>query len=273
MTTTLLPLVDPGLVEEPLADVRAADPFGPLRLRNAGEQVADRLITAVALGEFVEGQRLPPERDLATMLRVSRTTVREAIAQLAAAGQVEVRRGRHGGAYVRAGMGPEADAAIRRTLTAGWPQLEQLLDLRALVEPLIARTAAQRRRPADVTRIRAALEAYREAPDRAASSAADGRFHATVAEATHNPYLVAMSDRIRQAVSLGFRAEPYTPAIRQRAIREHGELARAVIEGRPARASDVARTHFSITEEVLRALFRHAQSTPDGPARHEGGPT
>jgi DNA-binding FadR family transcriptional regulator len=263
----VLPQMDPLMVDPALADRPptadghpVADPFEPLRLRSAGEQVADRLMTAIALGEFVEGQRLPPERELAAMLRVSRTTVREAVALLVAAGQAEVRRGRQGGAYVLSDRSPDSDAAVRRTLTAGWPQLEQLLDLRSLVEPLIARTAAQRRRPADVSRIRAALEAYRDAPDRAASSAADGRFHATIAEATGNPLLVSLSDRIRQAVSLGFRAEPFTPAIRERAIREHGLLARAVIAGRGGLAADVARTHFSITEEVLRSLFERTQA-------------
>lgn len=240
-----------------------ADPFAPLRLRNAGEQVADRLMTAIALGEFVRGQRLPPERDLAAMLRVSRTTVREAIARLVVTGQVEVRRGRQGGAYVLADSGPDSDAAVKRTLTAGWTQLEHLLDLRSLVEPLIARTAAQRHRPEDGVRIRTALAAYRDAPDRAASSEADGRFHAAIAEATGNPYLVTLSDRIRQAVSLGFRAEPYTLAIRERAIREHGELASAVLVGRAAVAARVALAHFSITEEVLRSLFRRAQDLPE----------
>lgn len=259
-TARALRLDDPLEVVPPRADERSmGDPFEPLHVRSAGEQVADRLMTAIALGEFVEGQRLPPERELAAMLRVSRTTVREAVAILVANGQAEVRRGRQGGAYVLSDRSPESDAAVRRTLTAGWPQLEQLLDLRSLVEPLIARTAAQRRRPGDVPRIRAAVEAYRDAPDRAASSAADGRFHQTIAEATRNPLLVTMSDRIRQAVSLGFRAEPYTPAIRQRAIREHAELAEAIIAGEADTAATIARAHFSITEEVLRSLFERAR--------------
>jgi DNA-binding FadR family transcriptional regulator len=257
-------MLDELLADEPIIETRpAGDPFEPLRLRSAGEQVADRLMTAIALGEFVEGQRLPPERELAAMLRVSRTTVREGVGLLVSAGQAEVRRGRQGGAYVLADRSTGSDDAVRRTLTAGWAQLEQLLDLRSLVEPLIARTAAQRRTPADITRIRAASHAYRDAPDRAASSAADGRFHVAIAEATGNPYLVTMSDRIRQAVSLGFRAEPYTPAIRERANREHAALAQAVVAGRGTAAADVARAHFSITEEVLRTLFQRTQGRTD----------
>jgi hypothetical protein len=54
------------------------EPFGallaPVTLRTAGERIAERLVTAIALGEFVPGQRLPAERDLAAMLEVSRTT-------------------------------------------------------------------------------------------------------------------------------------------------------------------------------------------------------
>ena len=108
----------------------------------AGEHVADRLVTAIALGEFVPGQRLPSERELASTLGVSRTTIREAIQRLAALGYVEVRRGRTGGAFVLEGMGPEANEMIRRTLLPEWSNLEGLLDFRQLIEPLIARTAA-----------------------------------------------------------------------------------------------------------------------------------
>src|SRR5581483_8417610 len=63
--------------------------LGPLQLRTTGEQIAERLVTAIALGEFVPGQRLPPERALATMLGVSRRSVREALHSLAGDGYVE----------------------------------------------------------------------------------------------------------------------------------------------------------------------------------------
>ena len=146
----------------------------PLKLRSGGEHVADRLVTAIALGEFVPGQRLPSERELAATLGVSRTTVREAIQRLAALGYVEVRRGRTGGAYVLQGMGPEANEMIRRTLLPEWSTLERVLDFRQLIEPLIARTAAERVADDDVGPIRAALEGYLAAGgDREASRAAD----------------------------------------------------------------------------------------------------
>ena len=202
-------------------------------------------MTAIALGEFVPGQRLPTERELAATLAVSRTTIREAISRLAATGYVAVRRGRHGGAFVLADTGPESDEAIRRTLVPGWAQLERLLDLRTLLEPLIARTAAERRsaddcdrdhaRPSPSTGTRAPIARRPVAPT--VPSMPPSR------QATGNPYLVDLSRPHPPGGQPGFRAEPYTPAIRQRAIGEHTRIAEAVIAGdadarsRPRRAA------------------------------------
>src|SRR3954464_7977514 len=121
----------------------------PVKLRSGAEHVADRLVTAIALGEFVPGQRLPSERDLASTLEVSRTTIREAIQRLAALGYVEVRRGRTGGAYVLEAAGPGATEMTGRTPLPGGPNRGALLDFRQLTEPLIARTAASRLTPDD----------------------------------------------------------------------------------------------------------------------------
>ena len=227
----------------------------PLKLRSGGEHVADRLVTAIALGEFVPGQRLPSERELAATLGVSRTTVREALQRLAALGYVDVRRGRTGGAYVLQGMGPEANEMIRRTLLPEWSNLERVLDFRQLVEPLIARTAADRIAAEDVGPIRAALEGYLAAGgDREASRAADEAVHEAIAAATGNPYLASLSAQIRRQISLGFGAEPYSAEIRARAVKDHTALAEAVIGRRPGVAARVAERHFRLTETVLREL-------------------
>jgi GntR family transcriptional regulator, transcriptional repressor for pyruvate dehydrogenase complex len=237
----------------------------PVRMRSAGEHIADRVVTAIALGEFVPGQRLPTERDLASMLSVSRTTVREAIQRLAALGYVEVRRGRNGGAYVQKGWGPDATDMIRRTLLPGWNRFERLFDFRQLIEPLIARTAAERRTPEDVERIGVTMASYRDAgTDREASRAADGALHVAIAQATQNPYLANLSGLIRTEISLGFGAEPYSTQIRARAIEHHAELARAVIASNGDAAAATARAHFALTETVLRELVQKINdASPD----------
>jgi DNA-binding FadR family transcriptional regulator len=234
------------------------EPFGalltPIPMRTAGERVAERFVTAIALGEFVSGQRLPTERELAAMLEVSRTTVREAIQRLQASGYVRTRRGRGGGTFVAADRGPDSDEMIRRTLLPAWQELNELLEFRQLIEKLIARTAAERRDEQDVAAIRKAVDSYAKATTRDASRLADHALHQAIAAATHNRHLGELSARIRREVSLGFDAEPYSAEVHLRAVRQHPVLAEAVISASPDRAAQLAAEHFSLTEKMLREL-------------------
>jgi DNA-binding FadR family transcriptional regulator len=253
---------------------RGADPFGPLlaplTLRTAGERIAERFVTAIALGEFAPGQALPSERELAGMLEVSRTTVREALQRLHAAGYVTTRRGRGGGTFVQSSNGPQADEMIRRTLLPAWDELSDILDFRQLIEQQIARTAAERRDDRDIAAIRAAVAAYDKAPDREASRLADNAMHQSIARAAHNGRLVSLSLRIRREVSFGFDAEPYSPEVRKRALHQHPELARAVIDGDAGTAARVAAQHFSLTEDLLRELHARIRLRTEGDLHARG---
>src|SRR3982074_2773916 len=114
--------------------------FGPVRTGNAFEEAVERILGAIKLGVIPRGERLPPERELATRLNVSRMTLREALRSLKDANYVETRRGRHGGTFVvyepprprkrsRRDVAPEvagslADAlALRSVLEAGAAEL------------------------------------------------------------------------------------------------------------------------------------------------------
>jgi len=264
----------PGRYAQPGTAPPARGLLSPVTVRTTGELIAERFVTAIALGQFVPGQRLPTERELAGMLNVSRATVREAIARLAESGYVTVRRGRAGGAFVATGWGADAEEMIRRTLSPEWQELELLLDFRQLVEQQIARTAAARREEADIAAIRRALRDYEHAgEDRDASHLADLALHTAIASATQNPHLRELSLSIRHEISFGFEAEPYSPEVRRRALHQHPELAQAVIDGDPERAAGLAADHFSLTESMLRELHarvhlrsRGPGSTPPGPA-------
>jgi DNA-binding FadR family transcriptional regulator len=256
----------PGAVARILAGTE--DPFGPLlaplTLRTAGERIAERFVTAIALGEFVPGQQLPSERELAATLEVSRTTVREALQRLHAAGYVTTRRGRGGGTFVQTGQGAESDEMIRRTLLPAWTELNEVLDFRQLIEQQIARTAAERRERADIEAIRAAVDAYGRAANREESRLADGAVHQAIAQAAHNGRLLELSARIRREVSFGFDAEPYSAEVRHRAVHQHPELAQAVIAGDAEAAASVAAQHFSLTEDLLRELHARIRLRTEG---------
>jgi GntR family transcriptional repressor for pyruvate dehydrogenase complex len=236
----------------------------PLIAETAAARIADRFVTAIALGHFVVGQRLPTIQELAKLLEVSPTTVREALGRLAALGYVSVQRGRNGGTFVTSQWGPASDSMVRRALEPGWNQLEVTLDFRSLIEQQIARTAALRHTVDDARRIVQAVRGYEAAgSDRDTSRRADLELHQTIAAATQNSQLADLSLRIRRDVSLGFEAEPYNADVRARAIAQHSALARAILDRKSDEAARLAGEHFSLTAESLREL--HSRVEHDDP--------
>lgn len=223
----------------------------PVQPVSAAKAVADRLIAAIAVGDYSAGERLPAERDLADMLAVSRVTVRAALADLREAGYVEIRRGRTGGSFVRQDWGERTAGVVRDLLGKDWDQLEQLFDLRRLIESLVARTAAERHILEDAAML-GALKRYEEAEDGVSARSADVDLHRSIATAAHNPLLVDLSRQLLAQVSLGISHEPFTPALREMALPQHRALVDAITASDPDTAAHIAGEHFRITEHALR---------------------
>lgn len=127
------------------------------------DRVAERLARAIELGLILEGERLPPESQLADELGTATVTLREALATLRERGLVETRRGRGGGTFVRGvhsgrGTGSAGDTDRWNLLQARLEEfsvveLRGLGDLRQAVSGTCAALAAQRAVPAEVTRL------------------------------------------------------------------------------------------------------------------------
>ncbi len=228
----------------------------PVQVASAVDEVADRLLTAVALGEFLPGERLPVERALAALLGVSRSTVHEAVGRLRSAGIVEVRRGRAGGAFVRSDWSTNSADAVSRTIGVRGAELEQLLDLRGMVEGMVARTAAERRTESDVSALREALAAFAAARTPQQEHVADAAIHRAVTAATGNPQVASLTQGLLATVTVGLPIEPYTRDVFDLALAEHTALVEAVVAGEVERAGTVARAHFAMTARAVRGVLR-----------------
>ena len=265
-----------------IGDARPTGPLSPVRLPTATEEVADRLITAIAVGAYLPGERLPTERELAELLEVGRSTVREALGRLLAIGLVEIRRGRSGGTFVRDSWSAASAPSVRRTLLPRQDELEQLFDLYCLVEGMAAHAAAGRRSDEDIDAIRRSLAGYAAARTAAEEQRADDTFHAAVHRAAHNPQITQLCDELNTRTSLGFpmplwgdtagedpadpavladpadpespvdpaRADPVAEA--DRILRQHTALADAVVAGDAELARRIAQEHFTISREIIR---------------------
>ncbi len=220
----------------------------PLQSRTTAERIADRILAAMAVGVLQPGERLPSERDLADVLAVSRTTVRQALGRLAAQGVTESRRGRNGGTFTLDWKpSPEAAEAVTRALEPIRRELEALFDFRSLVEQLIARTAATRHTSADAKAMRTALASYRNAETAAQSREADRALHAAVASAARNPHLSKLEHDLVSQANLGFTTEPYSEELHRTAMHQHTQLVDAITTGDAELAAELAGAHFQLT--------------------------
>ncbi len=169
-----------------------ADPYGfipTIAPRRGAHWVADRLRRAILDGAYGQGRRMPAERQIAQALSVSRGTVREALKLLREDGMVERRIGI--GTFVApAGEAREEDIAeITSPL--------ELMDVRAAIEPRIVRLVVLNAKPRDMVRLTDALAGLeRCGSDRDSFSDWDQRFHLAMAEATHNPLMIAIYRQI-----------------------------------------------------------------------------
>jgi DNA-binding FadR family transcriptional regulator len=227
------------------------------------DEITDRLVTAIAIGEYLSGARLPAERELAAALRVGRMTVRAALARLVQLGLVETRRGRGGGSYVLQQWPDSSTEAVGRTLTMRVDELRDRCDAICRVHGAICRAAAETRTDHDVAELSRRLEAYLSAESGLPAQQADSALHLAIMDAAHNTVLKQVLLELEASVSIGAPAhvwgEPET--MRQmelRAVTEHGELIAAIIDGRGDDAEALARAHVAIDFENISTAMRRA---------------
>ncbi len=228
----------------------------PVRGHHAFESCVEQLATAIRLGVFPFGSALPPERELAERLEVSRATLREAMAALRAAGLVETRRGRGGGTVVTMKpQGPSARTADRTTAAQRADWLDAL-SFRRVVEPGAAAIAASRTLD---DRQRATLEtahrAVAEASSRARHRQADSRFHLTIASLSGSPRVVESVTSVQASLHEMLSAIPVLQTNISHSDKQHAALVRAVLEGRPDRARQTMEEHCDDTAALLRGLL------------------
>jgi DNA-binding FadR family transcriptional regulator len=209
-------------------------PIQSIEPRRLYRQIADQIRALIRAGEFRAGARLPPERDLARQLGVSRPSVREALIALEVEGLVEVRIG--SGIYVLAAT----PAPERRAEAAAGPF--ELLRARHVIEGETAALAAKSAKRPQVALIADALaQMERDSAQSRQPLDADRMFHLRVAEATGNGALVAVVKMLweERTGPLYQQLEHHydSPQLWVAAIAEH----RAVLKAIAAHDTDAAR--------------------------------
>ena len=241
-------------------NLRSAHSLGDLVLRpvrghHAFEGCVEQLATAIRLGVFSFGSALPPERELAERLGVSRATLREAIAGLRSAGMVRTTRGRGGGTVVSyrpatPALGGSPGIAERR---------DELLDslvYRRVVEPGACYVAATRTlSAAERLLLTTALTEVDHADGPAAHRQADSRLHLAIASVTESPMTIEAVTEVQASLHDMLQAIPVLEVNIEHSSRQHRSIVGAIIQGEPTKARRAMEQHCDDTAALLRGLL------------------
>jgi DNA-binding FadR family transcriptional regulator len=229
-------------------------PIHSIEPRRLYRQIADQIRGLIRSKEFAAGARLPPERDLARQLGVSRPSVREALIALEVEGLVEVRIG--SGIYV---LGSGADGESATPVQAAMGPFE-LLRARWIIESECAALAARTAKRPQIAAIEEALQQMQRiaANEKRQPLAADRLFHLRIAEATGNGALVAVVKMLwdERTGPLFARLEHHydSPSQWSRAIAEHREVLDAIA------GHDAADARAAMQRHLDRAYRRFSKS-------------
>jgi DNA-binding FadR family transcriptional regulator len=215
-------------------------PLQPIETRRLYRHIADQVAGLIARGEFPPGSRLPTERELASLLGVSRPSVREGLIALEVEGLVDVRVG--SGIYVRRSRAANADSL------GDSPGPFELLRARRLIEGEVAETAARAARQGDIAGIGEAVRMMKtDIHGGDVYETNDRLFHVRIAEATRNSVLVSVVNMLwdlrASPVYAGLMRHAVTDGVRQRSIADHERILKALAARDPAGARLAMQKH------------------------------
>ena len=216
--------------------------FKPVESRRLYQQIADQIRELIDRGGFEVGMRLPPERDLALQLGVSRPSLREALIALDVEGRVEVRGG--SGVYVSA---PKPGQIGSKTAALG-ESPSQLMEARSVIEGELVTLACARMTQAPLSRLREILGQMEAAIERRADRVElDRQFHVVLAEVSGNAILARLVgelfDERHSPISAKISSRFESARTWKAALKEHDTILKAVEARDPIAAQSAMRAH------------------------------
>jgi GntR family transcriptional repressor for pyruvate dehydrogenase complex len=198
------------------------------------------------------GAALPPERELMQQFAVGRSSVREALRMLESRGLIE---SRGNGAFVVAEPRNPFTEGLGGLIADGQTDLQQLFEVRRLLEGEIAALAAERRTGAQLERLRASIDAMAGGlGSEDTYITADIDFHMILAEASENRFVVHLMHAVRDQLRAAFGTVFHVPGSPARSVAEHREIAEAVAARSPELARERMNQHISRVQRGYESL-------------------
>jgi GntR family transcriptional repressor for pyruvate dehydrogenase complex len=218
------------------------------------DKLAGEIEKLIVSGSIRVGERIPPERELAELWGLSRSSVRDALKQLALRGLIERRPGR--GTIVVEKVN-QLGGTLIDLLNDSQHELLQVMELRTVIEPAITARAAQRARPFDLEELTDLLQEMSDKVTAKRFAEFDRTFHLSIARATGNPLLVSLLERVGEIVDQSRDEQLQSRGLRLASLQEHATILQALCDRDPVAAEAAALAHL---ESVQHRILNSAKS-------------
>ncbi|WP_134701149.1 FadR/GntR family transcriptional regulator [Ammoniphilus sp. YIM 78166] len=222
--------------------------YAPIKKQKVYEIIINRIKESLETGDLKPGDKLPAERELASLFSVSRGAVREAISVLASKGIIVVKPGI--GNYLNDNEVDEIFKLFESIFNEGNVDLFELLELRLGIESCAAFFAAQRRTEQDLKRIKHTFDLLETSiKQKKLAVEEDVAFHCAIVEASHNTMMANMLKLISDTFIRGVY-EARIDALRipgktEEVVGEHYRIYEAILLGDPEMARKAMETHIN----------------------------
>ncbi|WP_137388748.1 FadR/GntR family transcriptional regulator [Rhodoligotrophos defluvii] len=218
--------------------------------RLVASEIALALKERIEAGEWSDGRRVPPERELAAEFGVARNTIRRALVALADSGMILRHVGR--GTYVAPAADPSMLEAVSRM--AGSSPAD-MMEVRLLLEPAAAASAATTASAAEINAVREAHDAACNATDMPEFEHWDAEFHHRIFGCCRNELLREIHNVLRmlrnQAPWFDMKQRSFSEERRQRYCTEHAAILEAILRRDPSAARSAMQAHLVNVEQNL----------------------
>src|SRR5947209_16918579 len=234
----------------PTRDSSSAHRFETVRKVRRYEQVADQIRKLVSSGTLKPGDLLPPERELAAKLGVGRSSIRDAVRTLEVMGILEPRQGH--GTVVRDLSTDALVVPLASVLTRKREMVQELLDVRRMIEPGLAARAAKNATSEEIAHM-AAILARHEAKLRRGEQAVDedDEFHYAIALAARNSVVLQVLDVLMDLLRESRSRSLQVPGRPKRSFEGHRRILRAILKRDAKGAEAAVRKHLEEIEEIV----------------------
>lgn len=226
------------------------------RNRKTSEQVARLIVRDAVTRDMAPGTPLPSEAVMLQYYGVSRASLREALRILEVHGLITIKSGPGGGPRIAAVNAADFGRTMTFYYQVSGATFRELAEARLLIEPMIARQAAQRRPPEQVTRLKESIEAAQALSDGDESGYVDLalQFHDIVAQMSGNKVLSLIGSSFEEIFTV-YATGPFTLKEARRVVKAHAQIAEAIVAGDADLAERQMRDHLIASNRDMETRY------------------